>query len=83
MTTWCLMRNPQTHCHMLLGGATMARRFDIGPASGAERAALRSSNLRSRKRSTLRIEGPSIARLESTLVDLAAPPGASASMYLP
>jgi hypothetical protein len=61
----------------------MARHFDIGPTSGAERAALRSFNLRSWKRSRLHIEGPSIARLEITLVDLAPPPGASAGTYLP
>jgi hypothetical protein len=60
------------------GGATTGLHFDIGPTAGAEKAALRSFNLRSRKQKRVHVEGPSITRSESTLVDHGVPPDASA-----
>ena len=45
------------------GGATTGLHFDIGPTAGAEKAALRSFNLRSRKQKRVHVEGPSITRV--------------------
>jgi hypothetical protein len=60
------------------GGATTGLHFDIGPTAGAEKEPRSGAPIFGRKRNRVHVEGPSITRSESTLVDHAVPPDASA-----